>query len=376
MNTKTNRFLFAFPSILVICIGLTTTFCKDISKQKVDASALKTTPPSDIETTWVDPLFFIEGQLCQHVRKIFQDSHGNLWIGTNIYGLMRYNGDTLVYYDESHGLGGGRITGIVEDEYGSVWFGTAEGLSRYDPTQDASEVRFTNFAEAQGLPEKEIWSLMLDKTGLFWIGTLNGVYQFDGHTFEFIDLPKTTVVDTSSILSFDRITSIIQDQAGGIWFGRDGFGITRLYQNQFQQFTRENGLSDNGIHSLMEDQYGNVWIGTMYGGLSRWHEGNFTRYPFGNPIVGWEIGALFEDSKSQVWFASENHGVYKYDPQNDSFDHLYKEQGLPTSGILSIYEDQSGRFWMGGWGGLFRYFPEAEDSTQLFLPVTVEGPWQ
>lgn len=360
--------------LIYVLLGLVCISCqRDPNQQSTAVSAAGT----ELLEEWIDPLFFIEGQLCQHVRKIFQDSHGNLWIGTNIYGLMRYNGDALEYFDEKHGLGGGRITGIVEDNTGNVWFATASGLSRYDPTQNmTSEVKFTNFSTERGLEDKEIWSLLLDNEGQFWIGTLNGVYQFDGQTFKPIELPKATVVDTSSILSFDRITAIIQDQKGGIWFGRDGFGITRLYQNQFQQFTRESGLSDNSIHSLMEDQYGNVWIGTMYGGLSRWHDGNFTRYPFGRPVMGWEIGALFEDSKSQVWFASENHGVYKYDPQHDSFDHLYKEQGLPTNGILSIYEDQSGRFWMGGWGGLFRYFPESEDSTQLFLPVTVEGPWQ
>ncbi len=56
----------------------------------------------------VDPLFFIDGQLCQHVRKIFQDRSGNLWFGTNVYGLMRFDGDTLVYFDEKDGLGLGR----------------------------------------------------------------------------------------------------------------------------------------------------------------------------------------------------------------------------------------------------------------------------
>ena len=325
---------------------------------------------------WVDPLFFIEGQLCQHVRKIYEDTHGNLWFGTNVYGLMRHNGDTLEYFNEDHGLGEGRITGIVEDDVGNVWFGTASGLSKYEPLQNReSNLRFTNFAASEGLDEKEIWSLMIDKDGLFWVGTLNGVYQFDGRTFKSFELPKNTVTDTTTVPSFDRITAILQDQAGGIWFGRDGFGITRLYQNNFEQYTRANGLSDNSVRDLMEDRRGNVWIGTMLGGLTRWTQGDFTQYPFGRPIKGWEIGALFEDRQSQIWLASENHGVYKYDSKSGSFEHFHTEQGLPTRGILSIYEDRSGRYWMGGWGGLFRYFPEEEDAALRFMPVTVSGPW-
>lgn len=324
---------------------------------------------------WIDPLFFIDGQLCQHLRKIFQDSHGNLWFGTNVYGLMRYDGDSLEYFDESHGLGKGRITGIVEDKAGNVWFGTASGLSMYAHDKNDTEVRFKNYSAAEGLAEKEIWSLMMDEEGKFWVGTLKGVYQFDGQTFRPFELPKEAVADTSTIMSFDRITAIIEDQEGGIWFGRDGFGITRLFQGNFQQFNTETGLPNNSIHSLMEDREGNVWIGSMYGGLSRWSDGSFTSYPYGQPVKGWEIGALYEDSKSQVWFASENHGVYRYNAKSDSFDHFHKEQGLLTDGILSIYEDRSGKYWMGGWGGLFRFFPGSEDSTKLFMPVTKTGPW-
>lgn len=332
--------------------------------------------PSDdskSEQEWVDPLFFVEGQLCQHLREIFQDAEGNLWFGTNVYGLMRFDGDTLEYFDEKHGLAGGRITGIVEDKSGNLWFGTAGGLSKYTPSPNGSEVTFTNYSEAEGLVEKEIWSLMLDQEGTFWVGTLNGVYQFDGNSFEFFELPKTKGSGTT--VYHDRITRIIQDHSGGIWFGRDGHGATRLYQGQFQEFTRENGLSDNTVHGLLEDQRGNVWIGTMNGGLNRWTEGKIHTYPFANPIKGWEIGALYEDSQLNIWFASENHGVYQYDPGSDSFTNYHKEQGLPTDGILSIFEDRSGRYWMGGWGGLFRYYPNHQYTTDRFVPVTVAGPW-
>ena len=82
------------------------------------------------EIPWVDPLFYIDGQLCQHVRRIFQDRSGDLWFGTNVYGLMRYNGDTLEYFSENDGLGGGRITAIVEDKEGNVWFGTYGCLTK------------------------------------------------------------------------------------------------------------------------------------------------------------------------------------------------------------------------------------------------------
>lgn len=359
--------------IWILFVGLVSLSCQpNTSYHKADNNTIE---GKEVPSDWIDPLFFIDGQLCQHLRKIFQDVHGNLWFGTNVYGIMRYDGDTLEYFDERHGFAGGRIIGIVEDKEGNVWFGSARGLSKYSPAEDSSEVRFHNYVFSGVSGDNEIWSLMIDKESQFWIGTLKGVYQFDGQSFKSFELPKAAVVDTSTIMSFDRITAILQDREGGIWFGRDGFGITRLYEGRIQQFTKGNGLPDNSIQSLLEDQKGNVWIGSMYGGLARWYDGQFVSYPFGKPIKGWEVGALFQDRQSQVWFASENHGIYRYDPTSDAFDHFGKAQGLLTEGILSIYEDRSGRYWMGGWGGLFRYFPESEDSTNLFLPVTKTGPW-
>jgi len=45
-----------------------------------------------------------------HLRKIFQDSKGNLWFGTNVYDLMMYDGDTLRYITKKEGFSGGRVT--------------------------------------------------------------------------------------------------------------------------------------------------------------------------------------------------------------------------------------------------------------------------
>ena len=108
-----------------------------------------------------DPLFFIDGQLCQHLRKIFQDTKGNLWFGTNVYDLMQYDGNTLNIYTKKEGFSGGRGTGIVEDSSGNIWFATAIGLNKYDGES------YTVFTEEDGLSNTEIWSLIIDSKGIF-----------------------------------------------------------------------------------------------------------------------------------------------------------------------------------------------------------------
>ncbi len=309
-----------------------------------------------------DPLFFIEGQLCQHLRKIYQDHRGHLWFGTNVYDLMRYDGDTLVVFSERDGVGAGRITSITEDRDGQVWFGSYQGLTRFDGQS------FSRFPAEEGTAPLDVWSVLIDRKQNFWIGTIDGVLRFDGQDFTPFPLPKAQVEDTTSILSYDRVTSILEDRNGTLWFGTDGFGICQFDGRSFSHLTMQNGLCDNNITSLLEDQQGNIWIGTMFGGISRYNGQTFTHFTREGQVKGEEVYSIYEDAKGNIWFPAEGHGVYRYD--GTSFTNFHTQNGLVTDGIQCIYEDREGRLWLGGWGGLFRY------DGQSFFSVTKEGPWK
>lgn len=345
--------------IFTTCSGQENNSARENGPLKIDTNSNDSFPQEGQIRT--DPLFFIDGQLCQHLRRMFQDSKGNLWMGTNVYGLMRYDGDTLIYFDEKDGLGKGRITGILEDKDHNVWFGTASGLSKYDGKT------FTNFTEKDGLINNEVWSLMIDSKGIFWIGTLEGISQFDGERFSSFAIPNIAVKDTNTHLSYNRITTIMEDKNGTFWIGTDGFGICKYDGKNFTHLTKDNGFIDNNISEFLEDENGDIWIGTMYGGLSHYDGKSFTNYTQDGLIDGVEVGGFYKDRTGNFWFAAENNGVYRYDGK--VFTNFYKKENLPTNGILSILEDKEGRFWFGGWGGLFRF------DGKSFQPVSKDGPW-
>lgn len=308
-----------------------------------------------------DPLFYIEGQLCQHLREIYQDSKGNLWFGTNVYDVMMYDGESLQYITEKDGFSGGRVTGIAEDSTGNMWLATGNGLNKFDGNS------FTVYTEKNGLQNSEIWSLHIDTKGIIWVGHNEGLSRFDGETFENIDVPKSPVQEPNIVFSPDRITGIIEDHEGNLWLGTDGYGICQYDGETFGHFTTEDDLCDNTIYELMYDSKGNIWIGTFWGGVSKYDGETFTNYTKDGIIGGVEISGFFEDKNGDIWFGAENNGVYQYDGKN--FSHYYKKDGLDAI-VLSIYRDQENRFWFGGWGGLFRYNGES------FAPVTKEGPWE
>lgn len=315
---------------------------------------------ASVEGEYKDPLFFIEGQLCQHLREIFHDSKGNIWLGTNVYDLLVYNGDSLSYFTEEDGFSGGRVTGILEDEMGNVWVATSAGLNKYDGRS------FTRYSDKEGLANAEIWTLFIDAEGIIWLGTNTGLSSFDGSTFKNINVPKPSVKNPNTIYSPDRITAIAKDNQGSLWLGTDGYGICRYDGEEFVSFTSDDGLADNTISELLIDASGDLWIGSFWGGLCKYDGQRFINYTQNGDISGVEISALFEDRNGAIWIAVENNGVFTY--HDGSFKH-YAHKSFLGASILSIYQDPKANFWFGGWGGLLRYI---EDK---FVPVTKDGPW-
>ena len=346
-----------------LLIFIISTFCS-CQAQDETRSTIKSTDRSDTSsipvTQYTDSMFFIEGQLCQHLREIYQDTKGNLWFGTNVYDLMMYNGDSLIYIIEEDGFSGGRVTGFAEDSSGHLWIASSSGLNRYD------EGMFTLLNEDDGLENNEIWSILIDADDTIWIGHNAGLSRFDGEIFETIEISNPDISDPNTVYSADRITAIAQDQDGNLWLGTDGYGIIRYDGNQFKHYTMADGLVDNTINDLKVDIDGNLWIGTFFGGVSKYDGTKFHNYTSDGLVNGVEVGGFYEDVNGDIWFAVENNGIYKYD--GDKFLHYPKAQ-FSEGSILSIFRDREDRLWLGGWGGLFRMMDDR------FTPVTSDGPW-
>jgi hypothetical protein len=135
-----------------------------------------------------------------HVRCVFEDSKGNLWIGNNGIGVVLHDGRAAVRFTQEKGLGklgphGGRTTplpgdvpdgspsmhrvfSIGEDRAGNLWFGTIDhGAWRYDGQS------LRNYTAADGLTTKDVLCIYTDRRGDLWLAG-NGVFKFNGTSFD------------------------------------------------------------------------------------------------------------------------------------------------------------------------------------------------
>ena len=133
-----------------------------------------------------------------HVRSVFEDSKGRVWIGNNGIGVLLHDGGTTINFTQENGLGsrenrrGGplpgdvsegspaldRVFSIGEDSAGNIWFGTSgHGAWRYDGES------LRNFTEEDGLASKGITAIYTDSRGDLWLGG-SGVFKFNGESFD------------------------------------------------------------------------------------------------------------------------------------------------------------------------------------------------
>jgi ligand-binding sensor domain-containing protein len=349
-----------------IFIGASLTFClysAQTLENKKNAPAIKQT------STWDDTLVYGPQPPCyytntvsEYVRRIFQDSRGFLWFGTNTDGLALFDGYKLHYLNTSDGLSGSQVTGIMEDKQGKVWFSTGNGISKYDLAAEPGK-NFQNFGEKEGLSSKSTWSVFQDSKGTIWAGTTLGLCRFNGINFEAFPIPAAEK---------SWIRSITEDSKGNLWFATADKGAFKFDGKTFLQFSVKNGLCSNDLTCILEDKQGNLWFGSMDGGVSKYNllekrKNGFENFNSKNGIGGNEVWTIYEDQKGTIWFSCEGFGVYIY--QNEKIYHFNEKQGLHMRAVQAFYQDRFGLLWIGGGGGLVSFTGDS------FRVVTKDGPW-
>ena len=313
----------------------------------------------------------LDGLSQSTVQAILKDRYGFMWFGTQD-GLNRYDGYSFKVYrhtpKDTTSLRRSHILSLYEDRQGNLWVGTVNGaLSLYDRQHNTFK-HFKEMSDNQnGLSQKSVTAIYEDKQNNFWIGTywkLNLLDRKTGKVTQFEHVPA----DPSS-LSNDGITCIFEDSRGNLWIGTSwGLNILDRKTKKFKRFFQTgdvNSISGNSISAITEDSYGRVWIGTGNGlNLFDHGTGTFTRFMHipgkPNSLADNSITAIVDGGGGKLWVGTKNY-LELFDTKQNTFSHFQSNPNVSTTlskngNTTALFLDNTGILWIGTYqGGLNKY---------------------
>lgn len=284
------------------------------------------------------------------VHSIVQTKDGYLWFGT-YEGVARFDGVRFTIFDGSNTpqIRNNSMMSLAEGPDGSLWMATkGGGLVRYQ------NHAFTSFTTENGLPSNFLITVCVDKQGRVWVGTQeNGVVVYDNGKFQ--------LFNTQNGLSANAINTLFCDHQGAMWIGTTGGGICRYFNNQFVSFSRESGLASTYVKAICEDQSRRVWIGLEGGGITILDNGQSQTLTTADGLPSNVIRSLYCDREGSIWIGTEDRGVCRF--QHGRFSSLGLQEGLTSNIVRSLCEDHEGNMWIGTNGGGLNVLREQKFTT-------------
>nr|WP_262915858.1 hybrid sensor histidine kinase/response regulator transcription factor [Chitinophaga filiformis] len=313
------------------------------------------------------------------VTTILKDKYGYMWFGTDD-GLNKFDGVRFSVYrhkqSDTMSIGANSILAMHEDRSGNLWVGTNATLSLYDRKKDG----FINYRITLNNTTR---TLFRDHSGILWIGSYIGLFTFDPQT------GKTTRYSADAgkrgQLVSNVITCVFEDSRHRLWIGgNSGLYLYRRSSNDFKHFAHNPAdplsLPDNSIKAITEDHNGNLWIGSDDGGLSmlRPDGRGFDTYRHSQTdkqtLSSNRIWTITPENRNSLWVGTEE-GLNIFDLQKKTsrrVEHDARNKySLHGKSVRSIFIDRNGIYWIGAYqGGISKY-----DKNLAFFNLRESNPF-
>ena len=314
------------------------------------------------------------------VTAIHLDSQGFLWFGTQD-GLNRYDGYNFIIYRsdnaDSNSISSNWITSISEDRDGKLWIGTnGGGVNCFDPYLQHFTNYFSKSEERDYLANNYILQVTVDSSNNIWVTTTGGDLEKYNRETNKIDKIKINALDKNI-----RISTIAVGSHNTLWLGtlNDGLIEYNIKNQTYNTYQKSNGkgLCDNRINDIFIDKDKNIWIATKDGICElNPRTQNITHYRKGRSnsigLLENDVKKIFMDSQHTLWVSTESGLNIKYPDEQHFNTHRHEQgnqQGLGTNIINTIFEDNSGIIWFGTYlDGINKF----DRSKNLFTHYTYE----
>lgn len=326
---------------------------------------------------------------------IFQDSDGFLWFGT-IDGLNKYNGYEFEIYrtvlNNTFSISNNRINAIAEDNLGRLWIGTDNGLNVFD--KSTNKFQKINLYQTKSVSvnyREVINAIFFDKNNkLLWVASKQGIIKL---SFDIEDPKSLNKIKYQHYFNFKNnphsidnndVTNILEDRKGAVWFGTKGNNLHKYVPktNVFKRYSidfESNQYLNHLPKQLLIDKDGDFWVGNdlshlyLYDSNKKVHK-NISPVNRSIPIFH-----IYQDRKNKIWVATDGDGIYLLDKKKGIVQHIQHNPLDPFSFSNNqpsrVLEDKTGIFWIATYNTGVNKLSVAKSSFghYFFKPQSNEG---
>ena len=246
----------------------------------------------------------------------------------------------------------------------------------------ADTFSFRHYKAEDGLASNTVRSIIQDRHGFMWFGTEDGLSRFDGYTFREFRMNRSSKYSLGS----NYIATLLEDTKGDIWIGTDdGVYVYHPYIETFSHFqVKARGVSiSSSVNNIVEDKLGNIWFSTYGQGLFRYNLSSckLEQYKIikqGTSFLNYDfINYVYVDHSNLVWAAPKTpySPLILFNRTKNSFQVIpLKIDGAKDFSIYKIFEDSRHDFWLGTWDkGLCKFDRKTKKVNNYLSPKSQGG---
>ena len=282
--------------------------------------------------------FLVQNGLCGNsVLSSFIDSEGNLWFGSNGFGVSKLSSEAIVNYSEKDGLPGDYINCTYQTKDGKYWIAVRDGGLLCLNGKERKQYTINKKNTKESLIDNNVNCIAQDKEGKLWIGTQSGLSIL--HENKFTNYWAET--DYQTIYSIYHSTS-------GIHYIGSGNGLVVFGENGKKEpvdiVNRLKGAADLAIYNITEDNQHNIWLATPSYGAIKYDGKSAEIFNAKNKFTNKTVYNVIKDKKGNLWFGTED-GVFYYNFKE--FVNIGEKEGLTSNQVYFLVFDDKNRLWIG-----------------------------